>query len=145
MKYELHHVHPGAGKGDLQALVNSLQLVLRQTRPSQWLVAADAPPPKHSILTEHGCILVQPSKLPADKGSVEGKGKGAKGKGPAWLLITHPEAKHRESSPGLPAPQPTAWPDQASSAGARAESGGALPNHEGGKCGKSCHHETGHS
>ena len=85
LKYELHHVHPGAGKGDLQALINSMSwraLVVRQTRPKQWLVASESPPPRDSILTEHGTILVQLSKLPVDKGPHKGKGKGAKGKSP---------------------------------------------------------------
>ena len=107
LKYELHHVHPGAGKGDLQALINSLNwraLVVRQTRPKQWLVASDSPPPRDSFLTEHGTILVLQSKLAVEKGMPKGKGKGYKGKGPSWLMGVHPNARYQEPA-SVPAPQ----------------------------------------
>ena len=110
LKYELHHVHPGAGKGDLQALVNSLPwgaLVLRQTRPCQWLVASDCPPPKDSILTQHGCILIQSSTLPVEKSFSKGQGKGSKGKGPSWLLGKCQDRRYHDPPPGLAVPQPS--------------------------------------
>ena len=81
LRYELHHVHPGAGKTELQALVNDTKwraLVMRQKRPMQWVVQADAPPERDTILTQHGCILVVPS-FEGDRTPVKGKGKGKKG------------------------------------------------------------------
>ena len=91
-RFELHHVHPGASKSDLQDLLNAMSwkaLVIKQIRPKQWLIAAKDAPEKDTILTEHGCILVLPSMTSADKGAPKGKGKGKKGKGPSWLLGSH--------------------------------------------------------
>ena len=108
-RLELHHAHPGASKSDLQALLNVLQwsaIVVQQSRPRQWLVSASTPPPKDTILTEHGCILVvKPGSL-AGKGPTKGRGKGAKGKGPTWLLGSHPAASATDPPPGLHMPQP---------------------------------------
>ena len=80
-KFELHHVHPGAGKVELQSVINETgwkALVLRQKRPMQWLVAASGPPVQDTILTQHGCILILQS-VDGDKTSAKGKGKGKKG------------------------------------------------------------------
>ena len=92
-RFELHHVHPGASKGDLQDLLNAVAwkaLVIKQIRPRQWLVAAEASPAKDTILTEHGCILVLRSQTQGHAGLPKGKGKGKKGKSPEWLLGSHP-------------------------------------------------------
>ena len=76
-------------------------LVVRQTRPKQWLVAAESPPPRDTILTEHGCILALPTQAPLEKSKGKGKGKGKKGKGPTWLLGSHPGMQNQDSPPGL--------------------------------------------
>ena len=91
LRFELHNVHPGASKDDLQVLINGLAwraLVIKQSKPRQWVVASADPPPRDTILTEHGCILALPCTTVADKGWSKGKGKGQKGKGksPNWLL-----------------------------------------------------------
>ena len=93
MRYELHHVHPGAGKEDLQGLLNMLPwkaLVLKQHRPKQWLIASATEPPRDTILTQHGCILVLPAQAQAEKGKGKGRAKGKKGNSPSWLLGAHP-------------------------------------------------------
>ena len=80
-RYELHHVHPGAGKSELQAVINESKwkaLVLRQKRPMQWLVSAEGPPDRDTILTQHGCILIVQS-TDADRPASKGRGKGKKG------------------------------------------------------------------
>ena len=94
LRYDMHHVHPGAGKEDLQRLLNEVPwkaIVLRQTRPKQWLVAAQCPPPRDTILTVHGCILVLPSSAVGEKGVGKGRGKPsrARSRGPDWLLGSH--------------------------------------------------------
>ena len=94
LRYEMHHVHPGAGREDLQRLLNEVPwkaIVLRQTRPKQWLVAAQCPPPRDTILTVHGCILVLPSSAVGDKGVGKGRGKSSRtrSRGPDWLLGSH--------------------------------------------------------
>ena len=99
LRFSLHHVHPGASKGDLQTLLNNWPwkaLVLKQSRPEQWLVASDAEPPKSTILTERGCILVLPVQGPVVKGKGTGKSKSRKGKGPAWLLGSSPSSSTGE-------------------------------------------------
>ena len=96
-RWELHHVHPGASRSDLQDLLNEVAwkaLVIKQIRPKQWLIAADVGPPKDTILTEHGCILVLPSQS-GEKGATKGKGKGKKSK-PSWLLGQHPPSGNIE-------------------------------------------------
>ena len=74
-------MHPGAGKAELQSLINETKwkaLVMRQKRPMQRLVSSDAPPHQDTILTQFGCILVVPS-VDRERTQSKGKGKGKKG------------------------------------------------------------------
>ena len=93
-------MHPGAGKEDVQDLLNKVQwqaLVIKQSRPKQWIVAAQDVPPRDTIPTEHGCILVLPCVAP-EKGARKGKGKGNEGKHPQWLLGSHPSYARSDKS-----------------------------------------------
>ena len=98
LKFELHHVHPAAVKEELQSLLNAVPwkaLVIRQSRPKQWIVASEAPLPRDTLLTEHGCILVLPCRTVEEKGVSKGRGQGKKGRNPEWLLGSHPSHTER--------------------------------------------------
>ena len=115
-KYELHHVHPGAGKEELQKLLNTWPwqaLVIKQSRPKVWIVSAACPPPRDTILTQHGCILVLPSGAAPDRGSNKGKGKGKRTKSPSWILGSHQmaNASDKGSEPSTPAQRAPAQGD----------------------------------
>ena len=84
LRLNLHHVHPAAGKTELQTLLNAIPwkaMVIRQLRPGQWIVAAETPPDRDTILTQHGCILILPANMEPVLTPSKGKGKGKKGKG----------------------------------------------------------------
>ena len=92
LRFDLHHVHPGACREDLQRLLNEVPwkaIVIRQSKPRQWLVAAHSPPPRDTILTVHGCILALPSSATGNKGKGKGKPARARSRGPDWLLGFH--------------------------------------------------------
>ena len=96
-KFELHHFHEAAGRSEIQTLLNSIPwraLVLRQRRPGQWLVAAEADPLRDTVLTEHGCILIVPVQDNEPGRASKGKGKGKRSKGSPWLIGGRPFVQH---------------------------------------------------